>query len=183
MTRILEEGGRMNRRNFIATAAGALAATQVRAQAPKVFLDYDQAALDAAYDQSKYAPNLQQVIKRYATNSEITRSRLGAPRRVAYGTQPIESLDIYRTERANAPVLVYIHGGAWRGGLAKDYAFPAELFVRAGAHYVVPDSSWVTDTGARLLPIADQIRRAVAWTARNAASFGGDPGRVYVAGH
>ena len=173
----------MNRRDFLAGGAAALAATRVLAQAPKVFLDYDQAALDAAYDQSKYAPNLQQVIKRYATNSEITRSRLGAPRRVAYGTQPIESLDIYRTERANAPVRVYIHGGAWRGGLAKDYAFPAELFVRAGAHYVVPDFSWVQDTGASLLPIADQIRRAIAWTARNAASFGGDPGRVYVAGH
>jgi len=38
----------MNRRNFIATAAGALAAGRVLAQAPKVFLDYDQAALDAA---------------------------------------------------------------------------------------------------------------------------------------
>src|SRR2546423_2320886 len=74
-------GGRMNRRNFIATAAGALAAGRVLAQAPKVFLDYDQAALDAAYDQSKYAPNLQQVLKRYATNSELARSRLGAPRR------------------------------------------------------------------------------------------------------
>ena len=73
----------MNRRNFIATAAGALAAGRVLAQAPKVFLDYDQAALDAAYDQSKYAPNLQQVLKRYATESELARSRLGAPRRAA----------------------------------------------------------------------------------------------------
>jgi len=173
----------MNRRSFLAGSAAALAASRAFAQAPKVFLDYDQAALDAAYDQSKYAPNLQQVTRRYASNSEITRSRLGAPRRVAYGTQPIEQLDIYRTERANAPVLLYIHGGAWRGGLAKDYGFPAEMFVRAGAHYVVPDFSWVQDTGGSLLPIADQIRRAVAWTARNAASFGGDPGRVHVAGH
>jgi arylformamidase len=173
----------MNRRGFLAGGAAALAAPHVLAQAPKVFLDYDQAALDAAYDQSKYAPNLQQITKRYATNSEITRARLGAPRRVPYGTQPIEQLDIYRTDLANAPVLVFIHGGAWRGGLAKDYAFPGEMFVRAGAHYVVPDFSWVQDTGASLLPIADQIRRAVAWTVRNAASFGGDPGRVHVAGH
>jgi arylformamidase len=173
----------MNRRSFLAGGTAALLASRAFAQGPKVFLDYDQAALDAAYDQSKYAPNLQQITKRYGTNSEITRSRLGAPRRVAYGTQPIEQLDIYRTDRANAPVLVFIHGGAWRGGLAKDYAFPAEMFVRAGAHYVVPDFSWVQDTGGSLLPIADQIRRAVAWTAQNAASFGGDPGRVYVAGH
>jgi arylformamidase len=170
----------MNRRAFLASGA-ALAASPALAQ--KVFLDYDQAALDAAYDQSKYAPNLQQITKRYATNSELSRSRIGAPRRVAYGSEPIEQLDIYRSDRPNAPVMVFIHGGAWRGGLAKDYAFPAEMFLRAGAHYVVPDFSWVQDTAASLLPIADQVRRAVAWTVRNAASFGGDPARVYVSGH
>ena len=31
---------------------------------PKVFLDYDQAALDAAYDQAAYAPNREQLVKR-----------------------------------------------------------------------------------------------------------------------
>jgi arylformamidase len=38
----------------------------------------DQAELDAAYDQIKYAPNLPQVTRRYATNSDAVRSRLGA---------------------------------------------------------------------------------------------------------
>lgn len=170
----------MDRRAFLASGA-ALAASPALAQ--KVFLDYDQAALDAAYDQSKYAPNLQQIVKRYGTNSEATRSRIGAPRRIAYGGAAIEQLDIYRTDRPNAPVMVFIHGGAWRSGLAKDYAFPAEMFLRAGAHYVVPDFSWVQDASGSLLPIADQVRRAVAWTVRNAASFGGDPARVHVSGH
>ena len=173
----------MNRRNFLSAAGATLVAGPALAQAPKVFLDYDQAALDAAYDQSRYAPNLQQVIKRYATNSETARSRLGAARRFAYGAQPIEQLDIYRSERANAPVHVFVHGGAWRSGLAKDYAFPAEMFVAAGAHYVVPDFSWVQDAGGSLAPISDQIRRALAWVARNAASFGGDASRIYVSGH
>ena len=98
----------MDRRAFLASGA-ALAASPALAQ--KVFLDYDQAALDAAYDQSKYAPNLQQVVKRYGTNSETARSRIGAPRRIAYGSAAIEQLDIYRTDRPNAPVMVFIHGG------------------------------------------------------------------------
>ena len=173
----------MKRRKFLAVAASALATGPVLAQAPKVFLDYDQAALDAAYDQSKYAPNLQQVLKRYATNSELTRSRLGAPLRIAYGAQPIEQLDIYRSARPNAPVHVFIHGGAWRSGAAKDYAFPAEMFVAAGSHYVVPDFAWVQDVSGGLAPISDQIRRALAWVARNTASFGGDASRIYVSGH
>jgi arylformamidase len=173
----------VNRRSFLGGAAAALAAPRALAQGPKVFLDYDQTALDAAYDQSKYAPNLQQVLHRYATNSELARARLGAPRRLAYGAHSIEQLDIYRTDRANAPIHVFIHGGAWRTGAAKDYAFPAEMFVRAGAHYVVPDFAWVQDTGGSLLAIADQIRRALAWVARNAQTFGGDANRIYVSGH
>src|ERR1051325_6106108 len=31
--------------------------------------------------------------------------------------------------------------------------------------------------------MADQVRRAVAWVAKNAASFGGDPNCIYLAGH
>jgi len=143
----------------------------------------DQAELDAAYDQSVYAPNLQQVVKRFASNSEGVRARLGAPRRHAYGTTPIEGLDIYMTKRPNAPINIFIHGGAWRVELAKNNAFAAELFVHAGAHFVVPDFAWVQDVGGSLTPMAEQVRRAVAWVHRNAASFGGDPNRIYVSGH
>jgi arylformamidase len=154
-----------------------------RAKGPAVWLEMDQAELDAAYDQSKYAPNLSQIVKRYATNSEAVRTRLGAPRRYTYGTTPIEALDVYPTKRANAPINIFIHGGAWRGGLAKDFAYPAELFVHAGAHYIVLDFINVIEANGSLTPMAEQVRRAVAWVHRNARSFGGDPDRIYVSGH
>jgi len=154
-----------------------------RVKGPRVWLDMDQAELDAAYDQSFYAPNLQQIVKRYATNSEGVRARLGAPRRYAYGATPIEGLDVYVTMRPSAPINIFIHGGAWRVGLAKEYAFAAELFVHAGAHLVLPDHVWVQDAGGNLIPLAEQVRRAVAWVYRNAHSFGGNPNRIYVCGH
>ena len=166
-----------------ATPTAPAPAAAPRAKGPLVWLDLDQAELDAAYDQSKYAPNIQQVQKRYASNSEVARSKLGAPRRQAYGTSPIEALDIFATAKPNAPVAIFIHGGAWRSGMAKDYAFPAELFVRNGAHLVVPDFVNVLEAGGNLLPMAEQVLRAVAWTYRNAASFGGDASRLYLCGH
>jgi len=154
-----------------------------RIKGPRVWLDLDQAELDAAYDQAVWAPNREQIVRRYATQSEAARARLGAPRRFAYGPTPVEGLDLYATTRADAPINVFIHGGAWRAGLAKNYAFAAELFVRAGAHFVVPDFAAVQDVGGSLMPMADQVRRAVAWVYRNAPSFGGDPERLYVSGH
>jgi arylformamidase len=147
-----------------------------------VWLDLDQAELDAAYDQRAYAPNREQILARNVTNSEGVRARLGPPRRHAYGPTPIEGLDVYVTARADAPINVFIHGGAWRSGAARNYASPAEMFVHAGAHYVVPDFAAVQDVGGSLTPMADQVRRAVAWVYRNARAFGGDPGRLYVSG-
>ncbi len=80
---------------------------------PAVFMDYDQIELDAAYDQSYYEPLDGQTYARLASNSEAARTRLGAPRRVAYGPTEIEKLDIFRTDRPKAPIFVFIPGGNW----------------------------------------------------------------------
>ena len=179
------------RRTLLGALAAAAAAGSTRAEdcakpqrvkGPRVWLDLDQAELDDAYDQSVYAPNSRQIGARNASNSELARQRLGPPRRVAYGTSEIEKLDIYVAKAANAPINVFLHGGAWLGRTAKDFGYPAEMFVGAGAHFVVPDFVKVTDAGGSLFPMAEQVRRAVAWTYRNAASFGGDAGRLYVSG-
>jgi arylformamidase len=154
-----------------------------REKGPRVWLDMDQKELDDAYDQAVYAPNRDQILKRCNRNSELARERLGPPRRFAYGPTAIEGLDVFTTKGANAPVNVFVHGGAWRVGLAKNYAYPAEMFVNAGAHLVVLDFINVVEAGGDLMAMAQQVRRAVAWVYRNAATFGGDPERLYVCGH
>lgn len=149
---------------------------------PPVFLDYTQAELDAAYDQAAYMPHIQQLRDRWHSNSARVRARIGKPLRRRYGTSAIEELDIFRTD-APAPVFVFIHGGAWRSGSASQYSAPAEMFVRAGAHYVAPDFTTVQDAGGSLFAMEEQVCRAIAWVYNNAASFGGDPERIYVGGH
>ena len=143
----------------------------------------DQKELDDAYDQTVYAPNQPLIAARRKIASESVLKRLGLPQRVAYGPTEVEKLDIYKTRRQNAPVVIYIHGGAWRNGTAKDFAAPAEMFMNAGAHFVVPDFVQVQDAGGSLLPMIEQVRRAVTWVDKNAASFGGDAERIFITGH
>src|SRR5215469_16994328 len=108
----------MSRRTVIGGAAATVVSTGAAAQqasprpkGPLVWLDMDQKELDDAYDQAVYAPNSEQVAKRRTVNSEAVRQRLGF-KRVAYGPTPIEALDIFTTKASNAPVMVFIHGGA-----------------------------------------------------------------------
>jgi arylformamidase len=184
------QGDLMSRRTVIGVAAATVAPTAVVAQpagphvkGPRVWLDMDQKELDDAYDQSVYAPNRDQLNRRRASESERVRARLGEPTRVAYGATPHEMLDIYPARRPSAPIMVFVHGGAWRAGRARDSSYGAEPFVRAGAHFVVPDFINAIESGGDLTAMIEQVRRGVAWTARNAASFGGDPGRLYITGH
>jgi len=150
--------------------------------APPVWLDLDQKALDDAYDQTVYAPNFAQLNRRRETNSAAVRERLGPPRQVAYGETRIEQLDVYTSSRSDAPILILVHGGAWRAGLARDFADNIETIIRAGGHCVIPDFISVLDAGGSLFPMADQVCRAIAWVANNAGSFGGDPQRIYLFG-
>src|SRR5215813_8822040 len=167
----------------VSRVAGAQTAPAVRSKGPLVWLDMDQKELDDAYDQRVYAPNIETVVKRCARNSELVRERLGTPKRFAYGPTAIEAVDVFTAKTPNAPVHVFVHGGAWQTGLARDFHYAAEMFVNAGANFVIPDFINVRQNGGDLLGMADQVRRSVAWVYRNAKSFGGDPERLYISGH
>ena len=60
---------------------------------------------------------------------------------ISYGPLERQSLDIYKADspRANAPVLVFIHGGSWSEGRKGIYKFLAEGFTSEGFDVVVPN--------------------------------------------
>jgi arylformamidase len=143
----------------------------------------DQKELDDAYDQEVYAPNRDQVVARRHAASQRARAILGQPERVAYGPSECEQLDIFRAAAPNAPINIFIHGGAWRRNKAADYALQAEPLIRAGAHAVLIDFINVDQAGGDLTPMYEQVCRAIAWTWRNAEKFGGDRERFYLSAH
>jgi arylformamidase len=145
------------------------------------FLQYDQAALDRQYDQRVWAANAAEVVKRYTEDSERVRKVLGEPRAFTYGPTAAETLDLYPTQQASAPIHVFIHGGAWRLLSKRDSAFAAENFVRAGAHFIAIDFALLP--AVTLTEMVDQVRRAVGWVYRHAATFGGSADRLHISGH
>ena len=190
----MENESRLTRRALVAgAAAGTLAlgaepasaqrcpaAPPGRTKGPLVWLEMDQQDIDEAYDNDVYAFNAKSINDRRVYNNQIVRDILDKPQRVAYGPSEIEKLDIYKTRRANAPVLVFIHGGSWRGGRADQFTVYAEPYVKAGANFVVLDFNNVGETNGDITPMVEQCRRAVAWVYRNAASFGANPNELYL---
>lgn len=68
-------------------------------------------------------------------------SSFAKTKNVSYGDAKYEVLDVYRSEKpkADAPVLVFIHGGSWDSGSKNIYKFLAEGFTRSGYDIVVPN--------------------------------------------
>jgi arylformamidase len=150
---------------------------------PKVWLDFDQVELDRAYNQSHFAPNMQEVLARYASQSDTYRKVNGEPHRFKYGQSPKEGLDFYPAETANAPTQIFIHGGAWRGGLAKNYGFLAQLFCKRGINLLVPDFDRVEDAKNGLATMVAQIQRVVKWAFDQASPLGINQAQLYLFGH
>ena len=94
------------------------------------------------------------------------------------------SLDVYRPAATSAermPVVVFFYGGGWSSGRREDYRFVGRRLAEAGILAVVADyRTWPT---AGFPGFVEDGARAVAWAHANAADFGGDPERLFVAGH
>src|SRR5262245_25700698 len=122
------QNNKVTRRTLVAGAAAgtlALAADPASAQrcpasppartkGPAIWLDYDQHDMDEMYDQSVFAFNQKQLLARSDANNVVATATIGKSERFAYGSDPVEGVDVWRTKRPNAPVLVFIHGGSWQ---------------------------------------------------------------------
>src|SRR6058998_2480842 len=146
-----------------------------------VYLHYDQAALDTEYDNRKKVPNHQEWLSRYAAESAGARTDFEARLDVPFGTHAGERLDIFPARAGGAPVHVFIHGGYWQWLDKSDFSFVARGLQPEGAAVVVVNYALIPAVG--MDELVRQCRASIAWVHRHAASFGGDPNRIYVSGH
>ena len=96
---------------------------------------------------------------------------------------PRLKLDVYRPNALAGPlpVVVFVYGGAWRHGDKADYLFAAAALARAGSVVLVPDYRLYPQVGYP--DFLTDCARAVAYAQTAAATWGGDPDRLFVVGH
>lgn len=101
---------------------------------------------------------------------------------LAYGPDPRHRLDLYRPASTEpAPLLLFVHGGGWSSGDKGQYGWLGVQLAREGLLVAV--------TNYRLSPAvqhpqhAQDVAAATAWLYRHGAEYGGDPRRLYLAGH
>jgi len=114
---------------------------------------------------------------------QAPRTGLTETANIAYGTDPLQKLDIFNPQSSSgpAPVVVFVHGGGFTGGDKRGLENVPAYFARHGFLGVTIDY--------RLAPAAHwpeqslDLGSAIAWVRENAAHYGGAPDKVLLVGH
>jgi arylformamidase len=143
----------------------------------------DGQTLDSLYNNRALVPDFAAYFSRWQAAAARVRQTQPCVVDVPYGKAPSETLDVFNTsgKQANAPVLVFLHGGYWRSLDKADHSFIAPAFTAAGACVVMPN--YALCPAVTIPQITLQMVQALAWTYRNIANHGGDPARITVVGH
>lgn len=152
---------------------------------------WDPQWLDRMYNNRALVPGHAAHFTRWAEDSRSARQRLPCQLDLSYGNKPGETLDVFPANgfsasggdriQSAAPVLVFIHGGYWRALDKADHSFIAPAMTKAGVCVVVPN--YALCPAVSIPHITLQMVKALAWTWRHIARYGGDPGRITVVGH
>lgn len=147
---------------------------------------HDPAWLEEMYNNMARVSDHPAYLQRWARDSAAARASVPCRLDERYGGGPKETLDIFPAPVPDAPVLVFIHGGYWRALDKSDHSFVAPVFNDRGMCVVVPNYDLCPGTADRPVTVPGivlQMVRALEWTWRHVAAYGGDPSRITVAGH
>ena len=143
----------------------------------------DRAELDAAYNNTAAVGIAvrDRYVAGWSARSDAIRKAYGGQIDLRYGSEPRQRLDFFGCGTPGAPTVAYIHGGYWQLNDKEPYAFFGEALLPAGFNLALIE--YTLAPAARMDRIAAEVRAAVAWVIDHAGELGGDPRRVFVAGH
>ena len=116
-------------------------------------------------------------------NLAVPRSGYSIKPDIAYGSDPRQKLDIYIPDGLTkpAPVILFFYGGSWSSGSKDMYRAFGQAFATRGIVTIVADY--------RLYPqvkypaFVQDGAEALRFVHETVAKYGGDPARIFLAGH
>jgi acetyl esterase/lipase len=122
------------------------------------------------------------LVQAYRTGKQFYEQYPHLERDVAFHPDMDPRLDVYTpSEGEGYPVLIFVHGGSWKDYDKELFAPVAQKLLPEGMVVVIPDYTLHPDAGYEQM--TREVAAAISWTLDNVAQYGGDPGRVVVAGH
>ena len=94
----------------------------------------------------------------------------------------LTSLDLYVPKKGNnLPVMVFIHGGAWKMGDKANHSKKPLRFVREG--YIFASINYRMSPDVTFPVYVQDVAKAIGWIYKNIASYRGDPKEIFLMGH
>lgn len=135
---------------------------------------------ETAYNPRLQVPDFARYLGGSREAAERAYATLRVSRAVRYGDGPRQEIDFFPAARADAPVVVYFHGGYWRaldrtvgGGLAA-MLVPHGIATALVGYDLLP--------GVKLSTVVAQARAAVSFIAAKGDRLGCDGSRLHLAG-
>jgi acetyl esterase/lipase len=116
-------------------------------------------------------------------NLAVPRTGYHMVRDLAYGADPRQRLDLYVPDAPppKMPVILFFYGGSWESGTKDLYLALGQAFASKGIMVAVAD--YRVYPQVRYPVFIEDSARAFAFVRANAAQYGGDPARLFLAGH
>jgi arylformamidase len=132
------------------------------------------------YSPSNCVAAIEPFLDAYVARSREAEARFRCQKNLCWGERPDETFDYFPAASADAPLLVYIHGGYWQEHSKDESLFAAPDCVTNGIAFAAIDYTLAPQ--ASVGTIVGQCRRAIASLHRQAATLGFDARRIFVAG-
>ena len=148
----------------------------------KVHRAFTAAEIEAQYNLRARRPDFETaVMPDWVERSKQARDKIDGKLDLVYGRSERQKIDFFVAGSADAPTLIYFHGGYWQRGEKGLYSFLAPPFVGHGVNVAIVGYDLCPTVS--ITEISIQARDAIAWIWRNAGELGLCRDRLTVMGH
>ena len=133
-------------------------------------------ALELQFNPRRSVNDVDSYVNRGRQRSEAARARHHHLPDLRYGEGPLASLDYFPCGAPARPLVVYLHGGYWRGRDKLDYSFVADGLLPAGCNVAV--MNYDLCPAVTVAQIVQQVRDGLVWLAAAFSPWATPPARI-----